>query len=86
MAALHRPSPPDWPECLDTGYHHPDEQAIQTAVGRIVHVLGKDGHSRLRALCRDGRRDADRLVELAVDAEYKGDPPPRVAAFLAGEA
>lgn len=28
----------------------------------------------------------DRLIELAVDAEYKGSPPPRVAAFLAGEA
>jgi|SRR5689334_6756287 hypothetical protein len=30
--------------------------------------------------------DPDRLIELAVDAEFDGNPPPAVAAYLAGEA
>jgi hypothetical protein len=40
----------------------------------------------LRFRTTEADDDPDRLIELAIDAEYKGSPPPGVAAWLAGEA
>ena len=55
-----------------------DDAPALAIVGAVVTYL------RFRTNQADD--DPDRLIELAVDAEYKGDPPPRVAAWLAGEA
>lgn len=55
-----------------------DDDPALAIVGAVVTYL------RFRTNQADD--DPDRLIELAVDAEYKGDPPPRVAAWMAGEA
>jgi hypothetical protein len=54
-----------------------DDPAL-AVVGAIVTYL------RFRTTEADD--DPDRLIELAVDAEYKGSPPPTVAAWLDGQA
>jgi hypothetical protein len=53
-----------------------DDPAL-TLAGAVVTYLA------FRRDNADG--DPDRLLQLAADAEFDGDPPPAVAAFLAGE-
>jgi hypothetical protein len=55
-----------------------DVDPALAVVGAVVTYL------RFRTTEADD--DPDRLIELAVDAEYKGSPPPAVAAWLASEA
>jgi hypothetical protein len=54
-----------------------DDPALAVA-GAVVTYL---------AFRRDAAgEDPERLIQLAVDAEFDGNPPPSVAAYLAGEA
>src|SRR4051794_13910401 len=67
------------------------EQLMAEAT-RSLDVEGDDPALRLAgavvtylAFRRDeADQDADRLIQLAVDAEFDGSPPPAVAAYLAG--
>jgi hypothetical protein len=54
-----------------------DDDPALAIVGAVVTYL--------RFRTNQAEDDPDRLIELAVDAEYKGDPPPRIAAWMAGD-
>jgi hypothetical protein len=72
-------------------------ETIDEQVAEIVGALDVEGDDPALAMAgavvtylafRRDEMSADdaRLLQLAADAEFAGDPPPRVAAWLAGEA
>jgi hypothetical protein len=71
-------------------------ETIEEEVAEVVGALDLEGDDPALAMAgavvtylafrRDEvTLDDGRLLELAADAEFKGDPPPHVAAWLAGQ-